>query len=102
MTFNSQGESITLRATTQGILSSLNICVEILNQRDDYWKKKMENEVDKRRRSEDSCKYVELKEEREKKNIDLLEDNLLSFFIEKWKMTLKREKAQYFSVPIVK
>lgn len=51
-----QGESVTFRATTQTILTTLSQCLEIINQREDYLKKKMETEIERRRQSEELCK----------------------------------------------
>lgn len=53
-----QGEAITFRATSQGILTTLTHCLEIINQREDYWSKKIETEIERRRKSEDLCKWV--------------------------------------------
>lgn len=56
--YDLKGEFITFRATTQGILAALNQCMEIINQREDYWSKKIESEIERRRKSEDLCKWV--------------------------------------------
>lgn len=53
-----QGEAVTFRATSQGILASLNHCFDIIVQKEEYFKKKMESEVERRRQSEDLCKWV--------------------------------------------
>lgn len=50
------GESITFRATTSGVLTTLQHCLEIIAESDDSWKRKLEREIDKRRRSEDQSK----------------------------------------------
>lgn len=51
-----QGESVTFRATTHSVLVTLNQCVEIISQREEYFRKKMDTEVERRRQSEDMCK----------------------------------------------
>lgn len=51
-----KGELVTFRATSQSILATLNQCMDIINQRDEYLKKKMESEIERRRQSEDLCK----------------------------------------------
>lgn len=53
-----QGESVTFRATSQTILATLNQCLDIINQREEYLKKKMETEIERRRQSEELCKLV--------------------------------------------
>lgn len=47
-----KGESITFRATTAGVLTTLQHCLDIINERDESWKKRMDKEVERRRRSE--------------------------------------------------
>lgn len=37
-----KGESITFKATTAGIISSLSHCIEVMNKREEYWQKKFE------------------------------------------------------------
>lgn len=53
-----KGESVTFRATTQSVLATLNQCIDIINQRDEYFRKKMDTEMERRRQSEDMCKWV--------------------------------------------
>jgi len=45
-----------LQATTAGILTSLSHCIEAMSQRDDIWKKKLEKEIEKRKKLEDFYK----------------------------------------------
>ncbi|KAJ6643714.1 Ceramide transfer protein [Pseudolycoriella hygida] len=47
------GESITFRATTAGVLTTLQHCLDIINQRDESWKKKIDKEIERRRKTED-------------------------------------------------
>ncbi|XP_060660287.1 ceramide transfer protein isoform X1 [Drosophila nasuta] len=51
-----KGESITFRATTTGVLSTLQHCLEIIAENDESWKRKLEREIDKRRRAEEQNK----------------------------------------------
>lgn len=51
-----KGESITFRATTSGVLSTLQHCLEIIAENDESWKRKLEREIDKRRRTEEQNK----------------------------------------------
>ncbi|XP_055324849.1 ceramide transfer protein isoform X1 [Sitodiplosis mosellana] len=53
-----KGESLTFRATSQTILATLNQCLDIINQREEYLKKKMETEIERRRQSEELCKKL--------------------------------------------
>ncbi|XP_017486282.1 PREDICTED: collagen type IV alpha-3-binding protein-like [Rhagoletis zephyria] len=55
-----KGESITFRATTSGVLTTLQHCVDIIAESDDLWKKKLEREIDRRKRTEEqNRKYKE-------------------------------------------
>lgn len=54
-----KGESLTFRATSQSILATLNQCLDIINQREEYFRKKMDSEIERRRQSEDLCKSVD-------------------------------------------
>jgi collagen type IV alpha-3-binding protein len=47
-----RGEAITFKATTAGILASLSHCIDSMAKREDYWQKKCEKEVEKRRKAE--------------------------------------------------
>ena len=48
-----KGESITFKATTAGIIATLSHCIDLMNQREDYWKKKVEKEQIIRKRIEE-------------------------------------------------
>uniref|UniRef100_A0A4W5KN91 Ceramide transfer protein n=1 Tax=Hucho hucho TaxID=62062 RepID=A0A4W5KN91_9TELE len=51
-----KGEAITFKATTAGILSTLSHCIELMVKREDSWQKRLEKELEKRRRVEDAYK----------------------------------------------
>ncbi|XP_075955229.1 ceramide transfer protein-like isoform X4 [Anarhichas minor] len=51
-----KGEAITFKATTAGILSTLSHCIELMVKREDSWQKRLDKELDKRRRVEDAYK----------------------------------------------
>lgn len=51
-----KGEAITFRETTSGVLAALNNCLEIIAQKEDALKKKMDKEVDKRKKLEEELK----------------------------------------------
>ncbi|XP_014897656.1 collagen type IV alpha-3-binding protein isoform X2 [Poecilia latipinna] len=58
-----KGEAITFKATTAGILSTLSHCIELMVKREDSWQKRLDKELEKRRRVEDAyrCAMNELK-----------------------------------------
>uniref|UniRef100_A0A5S6Q9I1 Collagen type IV alpha-3-binding protein n=1 Tax=Trichuris muris TaxID=70415 RepID=A0A5S6Q9I1_TRIMR len=53
-----RGEALTFKATSTGIVSLLQHCTELMQQREDAWKKRIEQEIDKRKRAEDHCRQV--------------------------------------------
>uniref|UniRef100_A0A0L8HJ18 PH domain-containing protein n=1 Tax=Octopus bimaculoides TaxID=37653 RepID=A0A0L8HJ18_OCTBM len=53
-----KGEAYTFKATTAGIIATLSHCIEIMSQREDAWRKRMEREVEKRKKVEESYKSV--------------------------------------------
>lgn len=55
-----KGESITFRATTAGVLTTLQHCLDIITQRDDCWRKKLDKEIEKRKKADElNRKYKE-------------------------------------------
>ena len=52
-----KGEAITFKATTAGILATLAHCIDIMTQREEQWKRKLEREQLARRRLEERLKY---------------------------------------------
>lgn len=55
-TVDFKGEAITFRETTSGVLESLNNCLEIIVQKEENVKKKLDIEIEKRRKVEDELK----------------------------------------------
>ncbi|XP_057252504.1 ceramide transfer protein-like [Pezoporus wallicus] len=51
-----KGEAITFKATTAGILATLSHCVELMVKREESWQKRLDKEIEKRRRVEESYK----------------------------------------------
>lgn len=51
-----KGEAITFKATTAGILSTLSHCIELMVKREDSWQKRLDKELEKRKRVEDAYK----------------------------------------------
>ncbi|XP_076007197.1 ceramide transfer protein-like isoform X5 [Genypterus blacodes] len=53
-----KGEAITFKATTAGILSTMSHCIELMMKREDSWQKRLDKELEKRRRVEDAYKFA--------------------------------------------
>lgn len=53
-----RGEALTFKATTAGILTTLSHCVEVMNQREESFKRRLEREVEKRKRIEEKMKHA--------------------------------------------
>ncbi|KAF8794541.1 Ceramide transfer protein like [Argiope bruennichi] len=53
-----RGEAITFKATTSGILNTLSHCIELLSQREENWKRRLEKEVEKRKKLEEAYKQA--------------------------------------------
>ncbi|XP_073242130.1 ceramide transfer protein-like isoform X2 [Porites lutea] len=51
-----RGESITFKATTAGILATLQHCVDIMNKREDHWQRRLDKEIEKRKKAEAAVK----------------------------------------------
>ncbi|XP_051551915.1 ceramide transfer protein isoform X6 [Myxocyprinus asiaticus] len=51
-----KGEAITFKATTAGILSTLSHCIEIMVKREESWQRRLDKEIERRRRAEDAYK----------------------------------------------
>ncbi|XP_023193571.1 collagen type IV alpha-3-binding protein-like isoform X3 [Xiphophorus maculatus] len=51
-----KGEAITFKATTAGILATLSHCIDLMAKREDSWQKRLDKEMEKRRRIEESYK----------------------------------------------
>ncbi|XP_073480158.1 ceramide transfer protein [Aquarana catesbeiana] len=49
-----KGEAITFKATTAGILATLSHCIDLMVKREDSWQKRLDKEVEKRRRVEEA------------------------------------------------
>uniref|UniRef100_A0A3Q3WFX2 Ceramide transfer protein n=1 Tax=Mola mola TaxID=94237 RepID=A0A3Q3WFX2_MOLML len=51
-----KGEAITFKATTAGILATLSHCIDLMVKREDSWQRRLDKEMEKRRRMEESYK----------------------------------------------
>eukprot|EP00794_Sanderia_malayensis_P009874 gene9874-10884_t len=45
-----RGEAITFKATTDGVLQVLSHCIDLMNKREDQWKRRLEKEREKRKK----------------------------------------------------
>lgn len=53
-----RGEALTFKATTAGILTTLGHCVDVMNQREESFKRRLEREGEKRKRLEEKLKHA--------------------------------------------
>ena len=53
-----KGEAITFKATTAGIVATMSHCIDLMNQREDQLKKKLEREQIARKRLEEKCAHL--------------------------------------------
>ncbi|XP_044734973.1 ceramide transfer protein isoform X1 [Chrysoperla carnea] len=56
-----KGEAITFEATTSGVLETLDHCLDLVIQREDVWRKKLEREIERRKRIEAVYKTIQSK-----------------------------------------
>lgn len=55
-----KGEALTFKATTMGIIHTLTHCIELMAQREEAWKKRLEKEVERRKKFEEAYKSASL------------------------------------------
>lgn len=53
-----KGEAITFKSTSEGVLATMQHCVELMSQREDAWRRRWEKEVEKRRKLQELCKNL--------------------------------------------
>ncbi|XP_014296772.1 ceramide transfer protein [Microplitis demolitor] len=53
-----KGEAITFKATSEGILSTLQHCVELMGQREDVWRRRWEKENERRKKIQELYKAL--------------------------------------------
>lgn len=51
-----KGEALTFRATTAGVLETLAHCIDLVTRMEDSWRKKLDREVERRRKAETLAK----------------------------------------------
>lgn len=63
-----KGESFTFKATTAGIIATLSHCIELMSQREEAWRKKLDREVERRKKYEEAYKNLLEQHHKEKQN----------------------------------
>jgi len=53
-----KGEAFTFKATTAGILATLSHCIELMGQREEAWKKRLDRETEKRKKLSDAYRHL--------------------------------------------
>ncbi|KAJ8029896.1 Collagen type IV alpha-3-binding protein [Holothuria leucospilota] len=53
-----RGEALTFKATTAGILTNLSHCIDLIKQREEQWKKRLDREQEKRRKAVEAYKNI--------------------------------------------
>ncbi|XP_066990902.1 ceramide transfer protein isoform X2 [Anabrus simplex] len=53
MAIDFKGEAMTFKATTAGVLATLQHCLELVSQREDMWRRRLEREAERRRKIEE-------------------------------------------------
>uniref|UniRef100_A0A1I8G9U5 PH domain-containing protein n=1 Tax=Macrostomum lignano TaxID=282301 RepID=A0A1I8G9U5_9PLAT len=56
-----KGEANTFRATTAGIIHQMSSCLELMTQREEQWKKRLDREMERRRKVEDVVRQLRQK-----------------------------------------
>ena len=54
-----KGEAITFKLTTTGLLATVSYCIELMNQREDQLKRRLEKEQATRKAAEEKCRMLE-------------------------------------------
>jgi len=62
-----KGEALTFKATTAGVLETLAHCLELVSQREDGWRKRLERETERRKRIEELYKQVKIESDKKQK-----------------------------------
>ncbi|KAK3097494.1 hypothetical protein FSP39_010154 [Pinctada imbricata] len=55
-----KGEAFTFKATTTGIITTMSHCIDLMAQREEAWKKRLEREVERRKKYEEAYKTASL------------------------------------------
>lgn len=60
-----KGEAFTFKATTAGIIATLSHCIELMGQREEAWKKKIDKEVERRKKAEEKLKDLTVEQSKQ-------------------------------------
>lgn len=58
MSLDFKGEAFTFKSTTSGVLYNMSHCIELMQQREEFWEKKLAHEVEKRKKLEDQVREL--------------------------------------------
>lgn len=64
-----RGESLTFKATTNGILARLQHCLDLLNQSEDWWRKRLERQVEQRKKAEEAYRQLLQQQQQQEQQI---------------------------------
>ncbi|XP_058809620.1 ceramide transfer protein [Phymastichus coffea] len=53
-----KGEAITFKATSEGVIATLQHCVDLMVQREEAWRKRWEKEMEKQRKLQEICRSL--------------------------------------------
>ncbi|XP_014225867.1 collagen type IV alpha-3-binding protein isoform X2 [Trichogramma pretiosum] len=53
-----KGEAITFKATSEGVIATLQHCVDLMVQREEAWRKRWDKEMEKRKRLQEICRSL--------------------------------------------
>jgi collagen type IV alpha-3-binding protein len=59
-----KGEALTFKATTSGVLATLAHCLELVSQREEGWRKRLERETERRKRIEELYRGARIEAEK--------------------------------------
>lgn len=58
MAIDFKGEAYTFKATTAGILHNMSHCIELMQQREEFLKKKLDKEIERRKKAEEQAREL--------------------------------------------
>lgn len=66
-----KGEALTFKATTAGILTTLSHCIELMTQREDSWRRRLDKESERRKKAEDLYRQAHVEAQQQHKTVVL-------------------------------
>lgn len=68
-----KGESFTFKATTAGIIATMSHCMELMTQREEAWKKKLDKECERRKKYEEAYRSLLEQHNKQQQNTSRLQ-----------------------------